>query len=148
MDDNPLEVFGLILASGECQCHSLLFIYSVIVDNVGSPRVTGDDEEDDTDDLENEFNYNDVDKTDSKQIIEEMLHNHMSYGRDGDVVVTPMQPQYPLLTNGHLVRRLLFACTHNKTPNERHDFNFETESQETMHIHWISKKLIRNEHKD
>lgn len=102
-----------LLASGKCQCHSLLFMYSVIVDNVGSPRVTGDDEEDDTDDLENEFNYNDVDKTDSKQIIEEMLHNHMSYGRDGDVVVTPMQPQYPLLTNGHLVR-LLFACMHNK----------------------------------
>lgn len=75
--------------------------------NKGSPRVDGDEEEEDTDDLENEFNYTDIDKQDKQQVTEEMLHTHMSYGRDGDVMMSPMQPRFlPLLTNGQMVGRL------------------------------------------
>ncbi|KAJ7541904.1 hypothetical protein O6H91_10G081400 [Diphasiastrum complanatum] len=71
----------------------------------GSPRVEGDEEEDDVDDLENEFNIHDMDKFDKQQVTEAMLHGHMSYGRADDLEVhmtaTP-QPSYPLLTNGQV----------------------------------------------
>ncbi|XP_024396834.1 cellulose synthase A catalytic subunit 7 [UDP-forming] isoform X1 [Physcomitrium patens] len=70
----------------------------------GSPRVKGDDEEEDTDDLDNEFNHNvDIDKHDKQQVVDEMLHSQMAYGRDTDVMMSAMQPQYPLLTDGHTV---------------------------------------------
>ncbi|KAG0603462.1 hypothetical protein M758_10G096400 [Ceratodon purpureus] len=70
----------------------------------GSPRVDGDEEEEDTDDLENEFNYTDNDHQDKHQdVTEEMLHAHMGYGHDSDVMMTPIHPQYPLLTSGHMV---------------------------------------------
>lgn len=72
----------------------------------GSPRVKGDDEEEDTDDLDNEFNHNvDIDKHDKQQVVDEMLHSQMAYGRDTDVMMSAMQPQYPLLTDGHTVRK-------------------------------------------
>lgn len=66
----------------------------------------GDEEEEDTDDLDNEFNHNDIDKQDKQQDVDEMLHSQMAYGRDTDVTMSSMQPQYPLLTNGHNVCRL------------------------------------------
>ncbi|KAJ7526246.1 hypothetical protein O6H91_17G090000 [Diphasiastrum complanatum] len=71
----------------------------------GSPRVEGDEEEDDVDDLENEFNIHDMDKFDKQQVTEAMLHGHMSYGRADDLEVHVMstpQPAYPLLTNGQV----------------------------------------------
>ncbi|KAJ7559354.1 hypothetical protein O6H91_04G081100 [Diphasiastrum complanatum] len=71
----------------------------------GSPRVEGDEEEDDVDDLENEFGtYYDIDKLDKQHVTEAMLHGHMSYGRADHHEVHMMsspQPVYPLLTNGH-----------------------------------------------
>ena len=63
----------------------------------------GDDEEEDTDDLDNEFNHTDLDKQDKQKVVDEMLHSQMAYGRDADVMMSAMQPQYPLLTNGHTV---------------------------------------------
>ena len=63
----------------------------------------GDDEEEDTDDLDNEFNQIDIDKQDKQQVVDEILHSQMAYGRDTDVMMSAMQPQYPLLTNGHTV---------------------------------------------
>ncbi|KAI5073644.1 hypothetical protein GOP47_0012047 [Adiantum capillus-veneris] len=69
----------------------------------GSPRVEGDDEEEDVDDLENEFSY-DIGDRSGQHIAEAMLHEQMSYGRGGghDMPhMTPtMLPQVPLLTNG------------------------------------------------
>lgn len=72
----------------------------------GSPRVNGDDEEEGDDDLEHEFNYADIDKQDQQQVTEAMLTGRMTYGRPDDdnlpssYMTTPLQPQYPLLTNG------------------------------------------------
>lgn len=84
---------------------------SMIVDHEGSPRVHGDEEEEDTDDLENEFSsYTDIDKQDKHEVTEEMLHAHMGYGHDSDVMMSPIQPQYPLLTNGHMVDISHYAC--------------------------------------
>ena len=60
----------------------------------------GDEEEEDTDDLDNEFNHNDSgDKRDKEQDVDEMLHSQMAYGRDTDVTMSSMQTPYPLLTN-------------------------------------------------
>ena len=62
----------------------------------GSPRVEGDDEEDDIDDLENEFNYTQGNGTARRQW----------KGEDADLSSSSrhesLQP-IPLLTNGHLV---------------------------------------------
>ncbi|XP_024385240.1 probable cellulose synthase A catalytic subunit 5 [UDP-forming] [Physcomitrium patens] len=68
----------------------------------GSPRVKGDDEEEDSDDLDNEFNHDgDLGKRDEQQVVDEMLHSQMAYGRDMDVTLSAMQPTYPLLTDRH-----------------------------------------------
>nr|QBC40964.1 cellulose synthase 3 [Cunninghamia lanceolata]QBC40965.1 cellulose synthase 3 [Cunninghamia lanceolata] len=72
----------------------------------GSPRVAGDEEEEDVDDIENEFNFGERDKQDMQYVAEAMLHGQMSYGRGGDTdmphVVPTTFPQVPLLTNGHM----------------------------------------------
>lgn len=56
----------------------------------GSPRVDGDDDEEDVDDIEHEFNMNDQDDQhnnnikNNEQIADAMLHGKMSYGRGPD----------------------------------------------------------------
>jgi len=75
----------------------------------GSPRVDGDEEEEGADDLENEFNLDADCKQDREHVTDAMLHGHMSYGGTydrGDLphhMRHPMQPQFPLLTNGQVV---------------------------------------------
>ncbi|KAJ8459550.1 hypothetical protein OPV22_032476 [Ensete ventricosum] len=72
----------------------------------GCPRVAGDEEEDDVDDLENEFNFVGGDQQDSKYMAEVMLQGHGSYGRRVDIKtphVAHAVPQVPLLTNGEMV---------------------------------------------
>ncbi|KAG2643506.1 hypothetical protein PVAP13_2KG339200 [Panicum virgatum] len=70
----------------------------------GSPRVAGDDDEEDIDDLEHEFNIDDDKQQQlvqaggmqNSQITEAMLHGKMSYGRgpdDGEGNNTPQIPQ-------------------------------------------------------
>ncbi|KAG6740859.1 hypothetical protein POTOM_056328 [Populus tomentosa] len=49
----------------------------------GSPRVEGDDEEDDVDDIEHEFIIED-DQDKNKHLTEAMLHGKMTYGRGHD----------------------------------------------------------------
>nr|TKR97283.1 cellulose synthase [Populus alba] len=49
----------------------------------GSPRVEGDDEEDDVDDIEHEFIIED-DRDKNKHLTEAMLHGKMTYGRGHD----------------------------------------------------------------
>ncbi|CAM6067011.1 unnamed protein product [Sphagnum tenellum] len=74
----------------------------------GSPRVDGDEEEEGADDLENEFNLDANCKQDREHVTDAMLHGHMSYGgtyNRGDLphhMRHPMQPQFPLLTNGQV----------------------------------------------
>ncbi|KAH7436793.1 hypothetical protein KP509_05G036200 [Ceratopteris richardii] len=67
----------------------------------GSPRVPGDDEDDDVEDLNNDYDY---DSHEKQHIAEAMLHGHMSYGR-GDAHDMPrsvqtIEPQTPLYTSG------------------------------------------------
>lgn len=57
----------------------------------GSPRVEGDDDEEDVDDIEHEFNIDDEENK-TKHIVEAMLHGKMSFGRgtdDDDTVPFP-----------------------------------------------------------
>ncbi|ONM21173.1 Cellulose synthase A catalytic subunit 5 [UDP-forming] [Zea mays] len=65
----------------------------------GCQRVTGDEEEDGVDDLDNEFNWN---GHDSRSVADSML-----YGRGGDPNGAPqpfqLNPNVPLLTNGQMV---------------------------------------------
>lgn len=77
----------------------------MILLSTGSPRVPGDEEEEDTDDLENEFNFELSNQ--EKEHVDAMLHGHMSYGGtyDHDLPHHMMhqQPRFPLLTNGQMV---------------------------------------------
>lgn len=47
---------------------------------IGSPRVEGDDDEEDVDDIEHEFNIED-EQNKNKHLTEAMLHGKMTYGR-------------------------------------------------------------------
>ncbi|CAO2823093.1 unnamed protein product [Amaranthus hypochondriacus] len=49
----------------------------------GSPRVEGDEDEEDIDDIEHEFNMDD-DQNKNNEVAEAMLHGKMSYGRGHD----------------------------------------------------------------
>lgn len=76
----------------------------------GSPRVDGDEEEDDTDDLENEFDIND--RKDPHHIAEVMLSSQLNIGRGSQAhvsgITTPSEvdsvsvaQEIPLLTYGN-----------------------------------------------
>nr|QBI56909.1 cellulose synthase A5 [Agave tequilana] len=72
----------------------------------GCPRVAGDEDEDDIDDLENEFSFAGRDKEDMQYGAEAMLQGHMRYGRGTDVDMphgVNAISQVPLLTNGEMV---------------------------------------------
>ncbi|XP_031499499.1 cellulose synthase A catalytic subunit 6 [UDP-forming]-like [Nymphaea colorata] len=67
----------------------------------GSPRVDGDEEEDDFDDLENEFSFGGHrNQNDSRQIAESMLHGRLNVGRSdaGDTFGSHGASDIPLLT--------------------------------------------------
>lgn len=64
----------------------------------------GDEEEDDTDDLENEFAL-EMGQLDEQNVTDAMLHGHMSYGGNYDHNLPNLHqtPQFPLLTDGKMV---------------------------------------------
>ncbi|XP_047948541.1 cellulose synthase A catalytic subunit 7 [UDP-forming]-like [Salvia hispanica] len=64
----------------------------------GSPRVEGDDDEEDTDDIEHEFNIDEQQKKNT-DIAEAMLHGKMSYGR-GPEDHEDINAQYPPVISG------------------------------------------------
>lgn len=81
----------------------------IVIRFSGSPRVEGDEEEDDTDDLDNEFDY---DPSDSQQVAEKMFSSRLNYGRGAhpnasgmptEVESSPLSSQIPLLTYGQEV---------------------------------------------
>ncbi|KAG6510699.1 hypothetical protein ZIOFF_028730 [Zingiber officinale] len=98
----PNSLVVLDLFSLRSYLHQIVGFIAFVL--AGCPRVPGDEEEDDVDDLEHEFDWGD--DHDSQYLAEAMLHSRMSYGRHGDInnphVVRPM-PQVPLLTNGEMV---------------------------------------------
>lgn len=65
--------------------------------DAGSPRVEGDDDEEDTDDIEHEFNIDEQKK--NTDIAEAMLHGKMSYGR-GPEDHDDINAQYPPVISG------------------------------------------------
>ncbi|CAM6029283.1 unnamed protein product [Sphagnum balticum] len=77
----------------------------------GSPRVDGDEEEEEVDDLENEFNFIELNNPqDKQQDTEATLHGHASFERRDErrddhhvVIMSHLQPQFPLLTNDQMV---------------------------------------------
>jgi cellulose synthase A len=87
----------------------------------GSPRVDGDEEEEEVDDLENEFNFIELNNPrDKQQDTETTLHGHASFERRNErrddhhvVIMSHLQPQFPLLTNDQMVSTLLLK-------NQRH----------------------------
>jgi hypothetical protein len=89
----------------------------------GSPRVDGDEEEEDTDDLENEFDIGVNDRRDPRHVAEALLSARLNTGRGSQAHVsgfaTPSEfdfasvaPEIPLLTYGEevdlIVQILLF----------------------------------------
>ncbi|XP_034915572.1 cellulose synthase A catalytic subunit 2 [UDP-forming] isoform X1 [Populus alba] len=77
----------------------------------GSPRVEGDEEEDDIDDLEHEFDYGNFDGLSPEQVAEAMLSSRMNTGRashsnisgiptHGELDSSPLNSKIPLLTYG------------------------------------------------
>eukprot|EP00249_Psilotum_nudum_P010703 c22707_g2_i1 orf=602-3844(+) len=69
----------------------------------GSPRVEGDDVDDDVDNLDSGFNYVDMERQDRQHIAEAMLHGHMNYGRaESQTAYQTRQtiPQIPFQANG------------------------------------------------
>uniref|UniRef100_A0A5B7B0B0 Cellulose synthase n=1 Tax=Davidia involucrata TaxID=16924 RepID=A0A5B7B0B0_DAVIN len=77
----------------------------------GSPRVEGDEEEDDIDDLEHEFDFGNLDALGPQQAAVAMLSAHLNTGRGGHTTTSgipthsehdssPRSPEIPLLTYG------------------------------------------------
>lgn len=81
----------------------------------GSPRVEGDEEEDDTDDLENEFDYASNDPRDPRYITEAMVSTRLNVGHGSQVNDTQSEvdsssiaPGIRLLTYGQEVNIMFF----------------------------------------
>ncbi|KAL0365979.1 UNVERIFIED_CONTAM: Cellulose synthase A catalytic subunit [UDP-forming] [Sesamum radiatum] len=73
----------------------------------GSPRVDGDEDEDEFDDLENEFDYNGIERRDHQHIAEGALSGRLNIGRTASGITTPSEldatavnSEIPLLTYG------------------------------------------------
>ncbi|KAH6817434.1 Cellulose synthase family protein [Perilla frutescens var. frutescens] len=75
----------------------------------GSPRVEGDDDEEDIDDIEHEFNMDEQKK--NTDIAEAMLHGKMSYGRGPEDEDTA---QYPHVISGGRSRPMMGASLHKR----------------------------------
>lgn len=72
------------------------------MDLAGCPRVAGDEDEDDTDDLENEFSFRA--KEEMQYGAEAMLQGRMRFGRGTDSEMPRgIVSSVPLLTNGEMV---------------------------------------------
>lgn len=82
--------------------------------NLGSPRVEGDEEEENTDDLEREFDIGDRGRGNQHSTAEDMLSTRLNFGPDLQTyapgVTTPSEldtssavPEIPLLTYGQEV---------------------------------------------
>lgn len=82
---------------------------------LGCPRVAGDEDEDDIDDLENEFSFAGKNREDMQYGAEAMLQGQMRFGRGTDVDMPQgvnAVSNVPLLTNGEMVccHCLVFCC--------------------------------------
>ena len=103
------------------------FGVSITINHVaGSPRVEGDEEEDDTDDLEHEFDYGNLDGLSPEQVAEAMLSSRINTGRashsntygiptQGELDSSPLSSKIPLLTYGEeVIQYVIDMCTLNE----------------------------------
>lgn len=99
----------------------------------GTPRVEGDEEEDDIDDLDNEFCYGNLDALGSHQVAEAVLSSHLNVGRGSHYNAripthteheSSLGSEIPLLTYGEEVNQSeilvssclsVHACQHVRT---------------------------------
>ncbi|KAM7472909.1 hypothetical protein LguiA_011092 [Lonicera macranthoides] len=92
----------------------------------GSPRVEGDEDEEDVDDIEDEFKIDD-DQNKNKNIVEAMLQGKMSYGRgpeDDDNAQYPpviagvrsrhVSGEFPISGNAHGDQQILSSALHKR----------------------------------
>ncbi|KAF9601600.1 hypothetical protein IFM89_020516 [Coptis chinensis] len=70
----------------------------------GSPRVQGDEEEEEADDIEYEFNFGNIGRNDPQQIVDAAVSDRLnsSFGSHGDMPSTSYSSEIPLLTYGHV----------------------------------------------
>lgn len=118
-DNSSFEVYNIDLA----------FVYLLIELSVnkiaGSPRVEGDEEEDDIDDLEHEFDYGNVESFGGQpmaaSVLSALVNNRSgshtnTYGvtSGSEMDTSPLDPEIPLLTYGEEVRNagLLFRAVY------------------------------------
>lgn len=79
--------------------------YSLILEISGSPRVDGDEDEDEFDDLEHEFDYNEY-----EQHIMSRGIGRTASGITTQSEVDPINPEIPLLTYGQEVDAIIIFC--------------------------------------
>lgn len=90
----------------------------------GSPRVEGDEEEDDIDDLDNEFDYGNLDGMGPQHVAEAVLSARLNTGRGthpnmsgvptrADLDSAPLSSDVPLLTYGEevILSSILMCCS-------------------------------------
>jgi cellulose synthase A len=84
----------------------LASLNAIVCLSAGSPRVQGDEDDSDVEDLDDEYDV-DYDDHENQHNAEVMLHGHMSYGRGNDLgmprSVQTIEPQNPLFTSGSQV---------------------------------------------
>ena len=106
--------------------HSSFWVSITIIYVAGSPRVEGDEEEEDTDDLEHEFDYGNLNGLSPEQVSEAMLSSRTNNGRashsntygiptQGDLDSSPLSSNIPLLTYGEeVIQYVIDMCTWNE----------------------------------
>ncbi|KAF9602886.1 hypothetical protein IFM89_032626 [Coptis chinensis] len=70
----------------------------------GSPRVQGDEEEEEADDIEYEFNFGNIGRNGPQQIVDATVSDRLnsSFGSHADMPSTSYSSEIPLLTYGHV----------------------------------------------
>ncbi|XP_038694094.1 cellulose synthase A catalytic subunit 2 [UDP-forming]-like [Tripterygium wilfordii] len=86
----------------------------------GSPRVEGDEEEDDTDDLDNEFDYGNHDSMDPQYVAEAMLTSRLNTGRNSNVSGMPVQSETESTPLGSKIPLLTYGEDDTEISSDRH----------------------------
>lgn len=86
----------------------------------GSPRVEGDEDEEDVDDIEHEFNIEN-EQNKNKNIAEALLHGKMSYGRGLEDDDDNINAQYPPVIAGRS-RQVRHSCVYARARTHTHLF--------------------------
>ncbi|KAM5577673.1 cellulose synthase A catalytic subunit 2 [UDP-forming]-like [Rosa sericea] len=87
----------------------------------GTPRVEGDEEEDDIDDLDNEFCYGNLDALGSHQVAEAVLSSHLNVGRGSHYNARiPTHTEHDSSTLGSEIPLLTYGEEDSEISSDRH----------------------------